>query len=115
MAYAVDDGPTAFYLYDRDTKKADFLFVNRPELEKYTLAKTEPVVLKSRDGLDLVSYLTLPVGLEPKNLPMVLNVHGGPWARDNWGFSPRNPVARQPGLRSPQVNFAPQPDSARTS
>jgi dipeptidyl aminopeptidase/acylaminoacyl peptidase len=105
VAYAVDDGPTAFYLYHRDAKKTDFLFVNRPELEKYTLAKTEPVIIKSRDGLDLVSYLTLPVGIEPKNLPLVLNVHGGPWARDGWGFEPEAQWFANRGYAVLQVNF----------
>jgi dipeptidyl aminopeptidase/acylaminoacyl peptidase len=105
VAYGVDDGPTSFYLYDRDTKKADFLFVNRPELEKYTLSKTEPVVIQSRDGLDLVSYLTLPVGVEPKNLPLVLNVHGGPWGRDSWGFDPEAQWFANRGYAVLQVNF----------
>ena len=105
VLYSVEDGPAAFYLYNRDAKKADFLFVTRPELEKYTLAKTEPVVIKSRDGMDLVSYLTLPVGLEPKNLPLVLNVHGGPWGRDSFGFNPENQWLANRGYAVLQVNF----------
>ena len=105
VAYSVDDGPTAFYLYDRKARKADFLFVSRPELEKYTFAKSEPVVIKSRDGMDLVSYLTLPPGLEPKNLPMVLNVHGGPWARDSWGFDAEAQWLANRGYAVLQVNF----------
>jgi dipeptidyl aminopeptidase/acylaminoacyl peptidase len=105
VAYLVDDGPTAYYLYDRGTKKADFLFVSRPELEKYTFAKREAVVIKSRDGLDLVSYLTLPPGVEPKNLPLVLNVHGGPWYRDSWGFDPEAQWFANRGYACLQVNF----------
>jgi dipeptidyl aminopeptidase/acylaminoacyl peptidase len=105
VVYSVDDGPAAYYLYHRDTKKADFLFVNRPELEKYTFAKSEPVIIKSRDGLELVSYLTLPAGLEPKNLPLVLNVHGGPWARDSWGFDPEAQWLANRGYAVLQVNF----------
>jgi len=46
-----------------------------------------PVTFRARDGLTLHGYLTLPVGQE-RNLPMVLNVHGGPWARDSWGYNP---------------------------
>jgi len=105
VAYLVEDGPTAYYLYDRGSRKADFLFVNRPEMEKYTFAKREGVVIKSRDGLDLVAYLTLPVGAEPKNLPLVLNVHGGPWARDSWGYDPEAQWFANRGYACLQVNF----------
>ena len=105
VVYYSDDAPVSFYLYDRETKKSSLLFVTRPELEKYTLAKCEPVVIKSRDGLDLVSYLTLPPGLEPKNLPLVLNVHGGPWARDSWGFDPEAQWFANRGYAVLQVNF----------
>ena len=88
VAYQRDNGPVAWYVYHRDSRKVDFLFSNRPELEKYRLAGMKPYVIEARDGLQLVSYLTLPVGLEGKNLPLVLNVHGGPWARDTWGYDP---------------------------
>ncbi len=66
VAYSVDDGPVKFYLYDRSHQKAEFLFSHRPELENVKLAKMHPVIIKSRDGLDLVSYLTLPVGSDQK-------------------------------------------------
>jgi dipeptidyl aminopeptidase/acylaminoacyl peptidase len=85
-AYLSDRGPVSYYAYDRKSKKATFLFDNRPELRKYQLAEMKPVVIKARDGLELVSYLTVPLHKEPKNLPLVLNVHGGPWARDSWGL-----------------------------
>jgi len=55
----VDDGPVRYYLYDRARKKARFMFTNRQDLEKVKLSKMHPVVIKSRDGLNLVSYLTL--------------------------------------------------------
>jgi dipeptidyl aminopeptidase/acylaminoacyl peptidase len=105
VAYQVDDGPVAWYVYHRDSRKADFLFSNRPELEKYRLARMEPVVIKARDGLELVSYLTLPVGLEAKNLPLVLNVHGGPWGRDTWGYNPEAQWLANRGYACLQVNF----------
>jgi dipeptidyl aminopeptidase/acylaminoacyl peptidase len=91
VSYVTDDGPTSYYLYDRPTKKADFLFVNNSKLEKYKLARMEPVSFTAKDGLTIHGYLTKPVGVEAKNLPAVLYVHGGPWARDTWGF---NPVAQ---------------------
>lgn len=105
VSYQRDDGPVAFYAYDRTTRKAELLFVNQPELEKYTLAQMKPVVIKSRDGLDLVAYLTVPPGAEPKNLPLVLNVHGGPWARDTWGYNPEAQWLANRGYATIQVNF----------
>ena len=72
----------------RDTKKAEFLFVTQPALQQYELSSMRCEVIKARDGLELPAYLSLPVGADPKNLPLVLNVHGGPWARDAWGYRP---------------------------
>ena len=88
VAFTWDRGPVFWYKWDSKAKKATLLFSARPKLEGLALAEMKPVVIKSRDGLNLHSYLTLPVGVPPKNLPMVLFVHGGPWARDTWGFSP---------------------------
>jgi len=94
VAYMVDNGPVRYYLYDRANRQAQFLFTNRKDLEGVKLSKMYPVVIKSRDGLNLVSYLTLPWWHDPDNdgrpakpLPMVLYVHGGPWARDSWGYN----------------------------
>ncbi len=85
--------PVTFYLYDRPAKKLTKLFTTRPELEGKALASMHPVEIKSRDGLTLVAYLSLPPGTDKdgngrpdKPLPMVLNVHGGPWARDEFGY-----------------------------
>ncbi|MCU0253608.1 MAG: S9 family peptidase [Acidobacteria bacterium] len=105
VAFQGDDGPVAWYLWDRAGKKGELLFVNQPELAKYQLAKMEPVVIEARDGFDLVSYLTLPVGVEPKGLPLVLNVHGGPWARDTWGYDPEAQWLANRGYAVLQVNF----------
>ena len=89
-----DNGPNKYYQYDRENKKAKFMFTNNKELEQYKLAKMHPVIIKARDGLDLVSYITFPVNtklndkLQPQQpLPTVLYVHGGPWARDYWGYN----------------------------
>src|SRR6266705_3267750 len=60
VAFLMDNGPVRYYHYDRPTKKERFLFTNRDELAKWPLQKMHPVVIRSRDGLDLVSYLTLP-------------------------------------------------------
>ncbi|MCD4845472.1 MAG: S9 family peptidase [Methanosarcinales archaeon] len=93
VAYMVDDGPVQYYYYDREEKSVEFLFMHRTALEGLSLAKMHSVVIKSRDGLNLVSYYLLPVGSDSDSngrpdepLPMVLIVHGGPWARDYWGY-----------------------------
>jgi len=74
----------------------DFLFYDRPELAKYQLAPTKPISFVARDGLIIHGYLTCPLGKEPQNLPLVLQVHGGPWSyRNIWGFSlPTNAEAQ---------------------
>jgi dipeptidyl aminopeptidase/acylaminoacyl peptidase len=105
VSYMVDDGPISSYIYNRGTKALDFVFENRPDLKKYKLAKMQPVVIKARDGFNLVSYLTLPVGLKPEKLPMVLFVHGGPWGRDSWGYSGYIQFLVNRGYAVLQVNF----------
>jgi dipeptidyl aminopeptidase/acylaminoacyl peptidase len=105
VAYSADTRPTTYYLYDRPTKKLTKLFTAQPALEKYKLAEMKPVIIKSRDGLDLVSYLTLPVGIPAKNLPLVLYVHGGPWARDDWGYSGTAQWLANRGYAVLQVNY----------
>jgi dipeptidyl aminopeptidase/acylaminoacyl peptidase len=99
------DGPLRFYLYDRVSKQAEFLFTPRPEFDEYKLTESKPVVIPARDGLKLVGYLTLPTGVEPRNLPLLLNPHGGPWARDDWGFDPFTQWLANRGYAVLQVNF----------
>jgi dipeptidyl aminopeptidase/acylaminoacyl peptidase len=65
----------------------------------------KPVTIRARDGLDLPSYLTVPAGAEEKNLPLVLNVHGGPWARDGWGYDPEAQWLANRGYAVLQVNY----------
>src|SRR5262249_28460507 len=73
--------------------------------EGLKLAPMKFYTVTARDGLKLPVYLTLPVGLPPKNLPMVLNVHGGPWGRDMWGFRPDVQWLANRGYAVLQVNF----------
>jgi len=87
VAQIVDDAPQKFWLYERRTKSKRFLFSDFPQLENYKLAKEEPITVTSRDGLTLVDYLTIPLGMDRKNLPLVVFPHGGPWYRDDWGVS----------------------------
>lgn len=105
VAFNKDNGPVAYYAYDRTTRNATFLFTNRPKLEQYTLASMHPISLRARDGMTLHGYLTLPVGVEPKHLPMILNVHGGPWVRDTWGFNPEVQWFANRGYACLQINY----------
>jgi dipeptidyl aminopeptidase/acylaminoacyl peptidase len=105
VAYSTDDGPTSYYVYHRDAKKADFLFVNNSKLEKVKLAQMEPIEFKAKDDLTIRGYLTKPIGVEPKNLPTVLLVHGGPWARDNWGYNPLVQFLANRGYAVLQINY----------
>lgn len=100
-----DQRPSHFYLYHRQSKSLDFLFSTQPKLEQYQLSEMKPIHFKARDGLVLHGYLTLPVGLEPRNLPAVLLVHGGPWARDTWGLQPTVQWLANRGYAVLQINY----------
>lgn len=104
--------PVKFAAYDRATRKLTPLFTARPALEKIGLAKMHPLVIKARDGLELVSYLTLPKGADANGdgrperpLPMVLNVHGGPWTRNGFGYDPEHQWLADRGYAVLSVNF----------
>jgi dipeptidyl aminopeptidase/acylaminoacyl peptidase len=104
VGVTVDNGPVPYYAYDRATRKGTYLFDNQPKLNDYTLSQMESITFTSRDGLTIHGYLTLPVG-ERSNLPMVLNVHGGPWGRDVWGYRPDAQWFANRGYACLQVNF----------
>ncbi len=100
--------PTTYHLYERASGEITALFPTRPELEAYALAPMHGKVIRSRDGLELPSYLTLPVGAGSRPdapLPMVLLVHGGPWARDGYGFDPSHQWLANRGWAVLAVNF----------
>lgn len=105
VGFTKDNGPVAYYAYDRNSKTGEFLFDQRPELKKYKLAEMEPVSFTSRDGLTIHGYITYPIGKDKKNLPLVLNVHGGPWARDVWGYDSEAQWLANRGYACLQVNF----------
>lgn len=113
VAYVMDNGPVRFYRYNRPQQQAAFLFTNNERLARVTLAKMTPVVIKSRDGMNLVSYLTLPATESVKSgkphpgkpLPMVLFVHGGPWARDEWGLDSYHQWLANRGYAVLSVNY----------
>jgi dipeptidyl aminopeptidase/acylaminoacyl peptidase len=107
-----DDGPRRFLRYDRTTRRAAPLLVDRPALEGRPLVEMHPLVITSRDGLPLVSYLSLPRGSDPDGdgrpqapVPMVLYVHGGPWTRDAWGYDPYHQWLANRGYAVLSVNY----------
>ncbi|HEV8337431.1 MAG TPA: S9 family peptidase [Candidatus Polarisedimenticolia bacterium] len=100
-----DDAPLYYYLYERPAKKLTLLFSARPALEKEKLAKVRPMQYKARDGMTLYGYLTTPAGVEAKDLPMVIFPHGGPWARDLWGYDPYAQWLANRGYAVLQPNF----------
>lgn len=112
VAYLEDAGPVKYYLYDRATRQTQFLFSHQQGLEGLPLAPMQAVTIRSRDGLDLVSYLTLPLGSDAdanqrpdRPLPLVLLVHGGPWERDTWGYNPLHQFLANRGYAVLSVNF----------
>jgi dipeptidyl aminopeptidase/acylaminoacyl peptidase len=105
VSFNHDREPGLTYLYEHETGQSKLLFKPYPHLNPEALAPMTPVTIPSRDGLGLHSYLTLPIGVEPSGLPMVLLVHGGPWARDWWRFDPEVQLLANRGYAVLQVNF----------
>ncbi|MEO8035734.1 MAG: S9 family peptidase, partial [Acidobacteriota bacterium] len=105
IVFNSDRGPAKYYSWDRQARKGTYLLTTRPKLENLTLNEMKAVTIKTRDGLSMHSYLTLPAGLPPKNLPLVLFVHGGPWGRDTWGFSSYPQWLANRGYAVLQPNF----------
>jgi dipeptidyl aminopeptidase/acylaminoacyl peptidase len=104
--------PISYALYDRKARKVSTLFVTRPALEGKPLAPMYGREIKTRDGLTLVAFLTLPVGassrgdgVPDKPLPMILNVHGGPWAQDKFGYNAEAQWMANRGYAVLQVNY----------
>ncbi len=100
-----DRAPGSYYAYDRAARRGTFLFSTRPALAGYSLAAMEPINFTARDGLAIRGYLTCPPGLPQERLPVVLNVHGGPWHRDVWGYHPEAQWLANRGYACLQVNF----------
>jgi dipeptidyl aminopeptidase/acylaminoacyl peptidase len=112
VVFTKDDSPARYYYYDHEKKNAHFLFTDRKQLEDKPLSRMIPVVIKSRDGLDMVSFYTLPKNSDPEGdgrpvqpLPMVLLVHGGPWSRDYWGLDKMHQWLANRGYAVLAVNF----------
>ena len=101
-----DSNPGELYLYDRDTGKARFLMARRPQLNKAQMASIRSFNITTKDGKRIYGYLTIPHGSDGKNLPLIVNPHGGPIGpRDNWGFNPEAQLFASRGYATLQVNF----------
>ncbi|ADX46191.1 hypothetical protein Acav_2279 [Paracidovorax avenae ATCC 19860] len=111
IALSSDTRPSSTWLYDRKAREMRHLLDLRPELAWAPLARMQPVVIPARDGLSLVSYLTVPMGSEAGDLrttaplPLVMLVHGGPWSRDGFGFNPMHQWLANRGYAVLSVNF----------
>ena len=100
-----DVDPGSMWLYDLASGKLTLQYRSRPELPSEQLAFMKPVRYRARDGLEIPAYLTLPRGVPAKNLPVVIHPHGGPWARDYWGYSPFPQFLANRGYAVLQPNF----------
>jgi dipeptidyl aminopeptidase/acylaminoacyl peptidase len=81
-----DVDPATVYLFDRESQSVETLYRVRPDIDPERMAEMKPIRYTARDGLEIPAYLTVPRGVEPENLAVVALIHGGPWARDTWGY-----------------------------
>ncbi len=104
-AVASDVDPGSVYLYDVASGEATLQYRSRPDLPSEHLAPMKPVRYTARDGMTIHGYLTLPRGKEAKDLPVIMYIHGGPWARDYWGYEPYAQFLANRGYAVMQVNY----------
>ena len=100
-----DVDPGTVYLFDRKDRSVEQLYRSRPEIDSEQMASMQPLRYDARDGLEIPAYLTLPSGVEPKNLGVVALIHGGPWARDRWGYRSTVQFLANRGYAVLQPNF----------
>ncbi|MBN2380934.1 S9 family peptidase [candidate division WOR-3 bacterium] len=105
VSFNKDVGPICYYAYDRTKGEGALLYNHNPVLSDYTLAEMEPLSYASRDGFTIHGYVTFPPGIERKNLPMVVLVHGGPWSRVSWGYDPEAQWLANRGYVCLEVNY----------
>jgi len=95
----------SFYLYNSKTPSLEKITDVAPWIDDNQMAEMKPISYQSRDGLTIHGYLTLPKGIDAKNLPIVINPHGGPWHRDQWGYNPEVQFLANRGYAVLQMNF----------
>ena len=99
-----DEASPEFALYDRQRKESHSLFRTQPKLDGMALRPMLPVIMPARDGLAIPGYLTLP-NEEFRNGPLMLNIHGGPWSRDSWGYNSDHQWLANRGYAVLSINF----------
>jgi dipeptidyl aminopeptidase/acylaminoacyl peptidase len=102
---ASDVDPGTVYLFDRAQQSLTTLYESRPDLPSEHLAEMQAIRYEARDGLSIPAYLTLPTGVAHENLPVIVLPHGGPWARDSWGYAPYAQFFANRGYAVLQPNF----------
>ncbi|MBL8202375.1 MAG: S9 family peptidase [Chromatiales bacterium] len=105
LEVASETQPPVYYFYDRERRELTHLLDQRPEIKARDMAQTKRVTYAARDGLKIPAYLTLPVGREPRNLPAIALVHGGPWSRDMIRWDPEVQLLANRGFAVLQMNF----------
>ncbi|WP_343228069.1 S9 family peptidase [Sporosarcina aquimarina] len=105
VAVSGDKEYGTYYYYDAETKELTKLTELAPWIDRDSLADMHPISYKSRDGLTIHGYLTLPKNKKAEQLPLIVNPHGGPWARDMWGYNPEVQLLANRGYAVLQVNF----------
>ncbi len=105
VAYTHDDGPVSYWSYERRSGEFTFLFEHQPALADFELSPMESFEFTASDGMRIEGYVTYPVDGDRTAVPAVLNVHGGPWARDTWGFDPEAQWFANRGYACVQVNY----------
>lgn len=100
-----DKDPGAVYLFDRDNREVTFQYRPRPNLPVAHMSPMQVINYPSSDGLEIPAYLTVPKGKEAKNLPLLVVPHGGPWARDTWGYNAYAQFWSNRGYAVLQMNF----------
>ncbi len=94
-----------YYFYDKNTDTLNLISEVSPWIDEADMASVQPIVFTSRDGLKIHGYLTLPPNVTPKDIPVIVNPHGGPWHRDTWGFNPEIQLMASRGYAVLQINF----------
>ncbi len=105
VRYFDDNSPGAVYYYNSNTNKAVLLAKTQTHLNENKFSEHKPILVEARDGVDIPCYLTLPKGLPAKDLPLIMYIHGGPYARDNWGYNFRAQFLANRGYAVIQVNY----------
>lgn len=106
LAYVTSDRYFGgYYMYDVNSDEFKKLADFKPWLKEEPMTEMKPIIYQSRDSLNIHGYLTLPKGYDPKNLPVVINPHGGPWYRDSWGFNPEVQFLANNGYAVLQMNY----------